>query len=346
MPRRQNLRSIIAALPRQWGHAGLVHGRIAEGRRFQFVFLSEEYMENVLRRGPWAFADRMLVMQRWSPLFNPLMLNFIPFWIQIRGIPLQYMNQDVIMHIGRAMGQYMDVDYNAETAIHVGYARVKVNWDIDLPLRFQKNFQFTPGVNTLLKFRYERLRGFCDVCGMLTHEAAAADDDDDDEAAAADDDADDDDNEEPLLVPMDHEAAAADDDDDDDADDDDNEEPLLVPMAEQGVQINEIHEMEEEENDIEEGRVPNGAGYQVTEEVVDYNEASLGCMYSGELETSEFFNLVPISSNSTGDIPGDDARQGKQIMPDNDGVAMQTLYDNAAPRPGYQQARKRKAEDG
>ncbi|KAH0858262.1 hypothetical protein HID58_086523, partial [Brassica napus] len=129
-------------------------------------------------------------------------------------------------------------------------------------------------------------------------------------------------------------AAAADDDDDDDADDDDNEEPLLVPMAEQGVQINEIHEMEEEENDIEEGRVPNGAGYQVTEEVVDYNEASLGCMYSGELETSEFFNLVPISSNSTGDIPGDDARQGKQIMPDNDGVAMQTLYDNAAPRPG------------
>lgn len=69
-------------------------------------------------------------------------------------------------------------------------------------------------------------------------------------------------------------------------------------------------------------------------------------MYSGELETNEFFNPVPIFSNSTGDIPRDDARQGKQIMPDNDGVAMQTLYDNPAPCSGYQQARKKKAEDG
>ncbi|WZZ74861.1 hypothetical protein YC2023_086231 [Brassica napus] len=33
-------------------------------------------------------------------------------------------------------------------------------------------------------------------------------------------------------------------------------------------------------------------------------------------------------------------------MPDNDGVAMQTLYDNPAPCSGYQQARKKKAEDG
>lgn len=136
IPRRQNMRSIIAALPRQWGHAGLVHGRIVEGRHFQFVFPSEEAMENVLRRGPWAFADRMLIMQRWSSSVNPLMLNFIPFWIQIKGIPLQFMNQDVVMHIGRTLGQYMDVDYHAETVVHVEYVHVRVNWDVDLPLRF------------------------------------------------------------------------------------------------------------------------------------------------------------------------------------------------------------------
>lgn len=104
IPRRQNLRSVVAAMPRLWGQSGLVYGRIVEGRRFQFVFPSEESMENVLRRGPWALAKRMLVLQRWTPMMNMAMLNYIPFWIQIRGIPLQFLNQEIIAHIGRALG--------------------------------------------------------------------------------------------------------------------------------------------------------------------------------------------------------------------------------------------------
>lgn len=172
MPRRQNIRAIIANLPRSWGHEG-VQGRLVEGRRFQFVFPTEEALEMVMRRGPWAFADRMLVMERWTPLFNPLMLNFIPFWVQIRGIPFQYMSQDVVIHIGRALGMYMEVDYNSEVTARREFARVRINWNVDEPLRFQKHFQFTAGVNTLLRFTYERLRGFCEVCGMLTHDSGA-----------------------------------------------------------------------------------------------------------------------------------------------------------------------------
>lgn len=86
MPRKQNLRQIIATLPRSWGLVGFVRGRIVEQRRFLFVFPSEESLDTVLRRGSLSYADRMLVLQRWSPDFDPLSLNFIPFWIQIRGI--------------------------------------------------------------------------------------------------------------------------------------------------------------------------------------------------------------------------------------------------------------------
>lgn len=64
MPRKQNLRQILSTLPRSWGLVGFVRGRIVEQRRFQFIFPSEESLEIVLRRGPWAFADRMLVFQR------------------------------------------------------------------------------------------------------------------------------------------------------------------------------------------------------------------------------------------------------------------------------------------
>lgn len=38
-------------------------------------------------------------------------------------------------------------------------------------LKFQRNFQFSHGINTLLKSRYERLRRFCDQCGMITHDS-------------------------------------------------------------------------------------------------------------------------------------------------------------------------------
>lgn len=64
MPHKQNLRQILGALPRSWGMIGLVRGRIVENWRFQFVFPSEESMETVLRRGPWSYAERMLVLQR------------------------------------------------------------------------------------------------------------------------------------------------------------------------------------------------------------------------------------------------------------------------------------------
>lgn len=156
VPRKQNIRAIIATLPRNWGHEG-IQGRLVEGRRFQFVFPSEETLEMVLRRGPWTFTDRMLIMERRTPDFNPLMLNFIPFWIQIRGIPFQFMSQDVVIHIGRALGMYMEVNYNPDVTARREFARVRINWNVDEPLRFQKHFQFTQGENTLLRFTYERL---------------------------------------------------------------------------------------------------------------------------------------------------------------------------------------------
>ena len=172
MPRRQNLRAIVASMPRIWGLEGIVRGRIIEGRRFQFVFPSEEALETVMRRGPWAYAERMLVLQRWTPLMDLEMLNFIPFWIQIRGIPLQFMNQ-VIVRIAREMGQYIQMEYNEELGGRLEFVRVRLNWNVSHPLKFQRNFQFTPGVNTLLKLQYERLRGFCEACGMIAHDTGA-----------------------------------------------------------------------------------------------------------------------------------------------------------------------------
>ncbi|XP_024012933.1 uncharacterized protein LOC112087148 [Eutrema salsugineum] len=173
IPRKQNIRTIVATFPRLWGLSGIISGRVVERRRFQFVFPSEELMQSILNRGPWAFNDRMLIIQRWTPDQTEMDLNCIPFWVQIRGIPLQFLSTTVIRHIADRLGHVIAVDFNPEAAAAVEFVRVKINWNVDSPLKFQKNFQFTPGVNTLLRFQYERLRGFCDICGLLTHDSGA-----------------------------------------------------------------------------------------------------------------------------------------------------------------------------
>ena len=56
-------------------------------------------MKTVIRRIPWASSERMLVLQRWTLLMDMDTLNFIQFWIQIRGIPFPFMNREVILNI-------------------------------------------------------------------------------------------------------------------------------------------------------------------------------------------------------------------------------------------------------
>lgn len=282
IPRRQNIRAIIANLPRSWGLAGVIHGRIVAGGNFQFIFPTEEAMENVLRRGPWAYNDRMLILQQWTPLMNPSLLNFIPFWVQIRGIPYHLMNEEVIAHVARAMGQLMEVDYNAEAAAHVEFVRVRLNWDVASPLRFQRHFQFADGVNTLLRFRYERLRGFCEVCGMLTHDSGN------------------------CLIQNGGEEQNQDGDDDEDMDDNNP----MIPHHNHGVVIREMIEGEEEEEaDVdEEGEVNAEEQESLQDALLEIEERGPPySMFNAERETNELFNPIPAFDNATGDISGSSA---------------------------------------
>ena len=52
------------------------------------------------------------------------------------------------------------MEYNEELGGTLEFVRVRLNWNVAHPLKFQINFQFTPGVNTLLNFQYECIRGF------------------------------------------------------------------------------------------------------------------------------------------------------------------------------------------
>lgn len=52
MQTKKNIRALMNSLPKMWGLAGLISGRIVHRRKFQFVFPKEEMLSSVLTRGP------------------------------------------------------------------------------------------------------------------------------------------------------------------------------------------------------------------------------------------------------------------------------------------------------
>jgi len=168
-PRKQNLRALIGQMPKVWGFADHCVGRIVGQGKVQFKFQSEESMNLVLRRGPWSFNDWMLSVHRWYPNITENEMKIIPFWVQIRGIPLLYLTNAMARVIGNRLGHVSDVDLDENTN-QTGFIRVKVAWNFNNPLRFQRNIQFDMNDNTIIKFRFERLRNLCTKCGSLKHD--------------------------------------------------------------------------------------------------------------------------------------------------------------------------------
>ncbi|KAL0846641.1 hypothetical protein Bca101_019887 [Brassica carinata] len=167
-PRRQNLRAMMLSFPRLWSVGDNVRCRIIQNRMVQFIFNTEETMSSILRRGPWSFNEWMCSLHKWNPEQSDEELNFIPFWIQVRGIPIQFLTLRMVTHIGGIMGHFMETDFQADGTQNVDFVRIRLLWNISVPLRFQRIFNF--GSQTaVLTFRYEKLRGFCTTCGMLSH---------------------------------------------------------------------------------------------------------------------------------------------------------------------------------
>jgi len=114
-PRKQNLRALICQMPKVWGFADHCVGRIVGQGKVQFKFQSEESMNLVLRRGPWSFNDWMLSVHRWYPNITENEMKIIPFWVQIRGIPLLYLTNAMARVIGNRLGHVSDVDFDENT---------------------------------------------------------------------------------------------------------------------------------------------------------------------------------------------------------------------------------------
>ncbi|AED93471.1 hypothetical protein ISN45_At05g024270 [Arabidopsis thaliana x Arabidopsis arenosa] len=137
----QHLRRVLRALPRSWGMASRVHGRIIDDRCIQFRFRSGIDLASVMLRGPWLFNQWFVPLQRWEDFPRADFLTYIDLWVQVRGIPL-YVSTMTVRFIASTLGPVTGLDFDEETSTQIAFIRVKVRISITDRMRFFRRVRF------------------------------------------------------------------------------------------------------------------------------------------------------------------------------------------------------------
>uniref|UniRef100_A0A7N2MQT9 CCHC-type domain-containing protein n=1 Tax=Quercus lobata TaxID=97700 RepID=A0A7N2MQT9_QUELO len=169
---QQNQRALKNTLRSAWKMGSDM--RIVEvgNNILQFKFSSKFQMEWVERCGPWCFDNNLLLLCRWKKGLTSTNISFThsPFWVQIWGLPFEHMSLDVGKEIGSKLGTFLEVDRRSWQSDQAKFMRVRVELEIDKPLRRGAYIVSSEEERLWLTFKYERLPTVCFICGKLGHD--------------------------------------------------------------------------------------------------------------------------------------------------------------------------------
>lgn len=135
-----------------------------------FVFDNKTNVDKVLMSKPWSFDKHLVVMQRYD---NALSVDELPFnkktfWVQVHGMPTQYMSVKAAEKIYGVLGQIIPpkdlAKYEGENFI-----RIRVSVDIFGPLCHGRLVSLVKDKEAWVSFKYECLPNICYWCGCLNH---------------------------------------------------------------------------------------------------------------------------------------------------------------------------------
>lgn len=169
-PPNQRMSNWILDMPRIWRLYSRVRGVALSQEKFQFIFKSEDDLNEVLKTGVWTQDDWCVVMDKWVEKPPDDYLMFLPIWIRLLNIPVNYYTEATIRDIAKCVGKVLTVELELEKSQSQDYVRVRVLLDVRNPLRNSKEVQLPDGDLVSISFDYERVRKRCFLCQRLTHE--------------------------------------------------------------------------------------------------------------------------------------------------------------------------------
>ncbi|WOL03911.1 hypothetical protein Cni_G12631 [Canna indica] len=79
---------------------------------FAFKFSSEEDFWEVFSGGPWFLRGQGLSLIPWRDNFQPMQekISIVPVWIQLPGLPLEFLNQNILPQLAAVIGRPVKID--------------------------------------------------------------------------------------------------------------------------------------------------------------------------------------------------------------------------------------------
>ncbi|XP_041010287.1 uncharacterized protein LOC121254353 [Juglans microcarpa x Juglans regia] len=165
-----NSEAFRVTISQVWRLEGWVKFKDIGDLRFliEFQLLSDK--EKVLGGRPWFFNRNLVSLQEIDetiPL-NSVKFQFEPFWVQLHGLPLAAMSEEIGENLASSIGHVLHVEADSDGMAWGKCMRVRVAVDLYKPLLRGKWVQLDEQ-KYWVSLKYERLQSFCFHCGILAH---------------------------------------------------------------------------------------------------------------------------------------------------------------------------------
>ena len=149
-----------------WRDLGEVEVKWVRENTFLITVQDESPTGRILNQVPWAVMKQNFFVQRWLPelALEEIQLERVPFWIQIRGVPLSLCTDMNARHLAKELGDFVELEDPVKAR---GFLRVRVVVDSRKPF-IPRCWIPRNNRDSWIKFRYER-QDFCYRCGRIRH---------------------------------------------------------------------------------------------------------------------------------------------------------------------------------
>lgn len=161
---------LIFTIPRKWQKEGRVRGVALSQERFQFIFQNEHDFLDVLEKGVQTYNEWAMVLERWVENPPEDYLQYIPLWVRIRKIPVNYYTQSALMTLGEMIGEVKVLAFDPTKPVTQDFIRVQVRFNVAKPLKMVRVLDMKQGRTHTIHFDYEKLQKRCFFCKRLNHE--------------------------------------------------------------------------------------------------------------------------------------------------------------------------------
>ncbi|KAE9461529.1 hypothetical protein C3L33_06552, partial [Rhododendron williamsianum] len=170
-PKSLNKKGVANVIAKAWRTSEEVSVAAWGDKIYAFGFKAEDDVTKIMRLSPWSIMGCLMILRKWDgpKTLEESDFSFSPFWVQIQGLPLGFLNARSGMKIAETLGEVIAVEDPDGRGKPMRFIRVRVWIDITKPLKKGFFLKRNNDEDAWVKFKYERLSDYCYGCGRVGH---------------------------------------------------------------------------------------------------------------------------------------------------------------------------------